>query len=160
VQHDETVERAVSAEEEDKAMGTGAPSPSGAGMLVTPSLASPPCPNCGSSDASELASYVYAIGRVEPRFPSVAVEKEFTQATGRAETTGLSDRAALQKVLTERANRYLARQLCWVFTVEGLETYLLRACLVNHAVLLASRCRSKRMNVTSTSVSLVCTFRS
>jgi hypothetical protein len=70
-------------------------------------------------------SYIYALGRVEPRFPSLAVEREFAQATGRAETTGLSDRAALHAVLTERPNRYLARQLCWVFTIEGLETYLL-----------------------------------
>jgi PatG C-terminal len=29
-------------------------------------------------------------------------------------------------VLTQRPNRYLARQLCWVLTIEGLETYLLR----------------------------------
>jgi PatG Domain len=70
-------------------------------------------------------SYVYAIGRIEPRFPRLSVEKEFAQVTGRADTAGLSDRQALQKVLKERQNRYLARQLCWVLTIEGLETYLL-----------------------------------
>ena len=77
---------------------------------------------------AELATYpyVYAIGRVEPRFPRLAVEKEFTQATGRAETTGLTDRQALQAVLSQRQNRYLVRQLCWVLTIEGLETYLLQ----------------------------------
>ncbi|MEA2138490.1 MAG: hypothetical protein QOG56_1640 [Solirubrobacteraceae bacterium] len=69
--------------------------------------------------------YVYALGRVEPRFPSLAVEKEFAQATGRAETAGLTDRQALQEVLSERPNRYLARMMCWVLTVEGLETYVL-----------------------------------
>jgi hypothetical protein len=68
--------------------------------------------------------FVYALGRIEPRFPSLAVEKEFAQATGRAETAGLTDRHALQQVLTERSNRYLARMLCWVLTVEGLETYV------------------------------------
>jgi hypothetical protein len=71
-------------------------------------------------------SYVYAIGRVEPRFPSLAVEKEFAQATGRGGTAGLSDRQALHAVLTQRANRYLARQLCWVLAIEGLDTYLLQ----------------------------------
>jgi hypothetical protein len=70
--------------------------------------------------------YVYALGRAEPRFPSLAVEKEFAQATGRAGTAGLTDREALHAVLTQRHNRYLARQLCWVLTIEGLETYLLR----------------------------------
>jgi PatG C-terminal len=69
--------------------------------------------------------YVYALGRTEPRFPSLAVEKEFVQATGRAQTAGLTDRQALQEVLSERSNRYLARMLCWVLTVEGLETYVL-----------------------------------
>jgi hypothetical protein len=53
------------------------------------------------------------------------VEKEFAQATGRADTAGLTDRQAAHKVLSQRANRYLARQLCWVLTIEGLETYLL-----------------------------------
>jgi hypothetical protein len=52
------------------------------------------------------------------------VEKEFAQATGRAETAGLADRAALQKVLSEAKNRYLVRQLCWVMTIGGLETYV------------------------------------
>jgi hypothetical protein len=55
------------------------------------------------------------------------VEKEFAQATGRAEeTSGLTDREALQSVLSERSNRYLVRQLCFVLTVEGLETYILQ----------------------------------
>jgi PatG C-terminal len=70
-------------------------------------------------------SYVYALGRVEPRFPSLGVEKEFAQATGRAGTAGLTDREALYAVLSKPENRYLSRQLCWVFTIEGLETYLL-----------------------------------
>jgi len=70
--------------------------------------------------------YVYALGRVEPRFPSLAVEKEFAQATGRTGTAGLTDRQSLHAVLSDRPNRYLARQLCWVLTIEGLETYLLR----------------------------------
>jgi hypothetical protein len=53
------------------------------------------------------------------------VEKEFAQVTGRAETKGKTDREAMQAVLSARENRYLARQLCWVLTLQGLETYLL-----------------------------------
>jgi hypothetical protein len=70
-------------------------------------------------------SFVYALGQIEPRFPSLAVEKEFAQVTGRADAAGLTDREALQTVLSDRANRYLVRQLCWAFVIEGLETYLL-----------------------------------
>ena len=71
-------------------------------------------------------SYVYAIGRVEARFPNLAAEKEFAQATGRTETAGKTDQQAFHTVLSQRQNRYLVRQLCWVLTIQGLETYLLQ----------------------------------
>ncbi len=70
-------------------------------------------------------SFIYALGQVEPRFPSLAVEKEFAQVSGRTDTGGQTDRQALHTVLVDRANRYLARRMCWVFTIEGLDTYLL-----------------------------------
>jgi hypothetical protein len=71
------------------------------------------------------ASFVYAIGSVVPQFPSLAIEKEVAQAVGRTDTAGHTDREALESVLSDPAGRYLARQVCWVFTVEGLETYIL-----------------------------------
>src|SRR5262249_31886018 len=40
-------------------------------------------------------------------------------------TAGLTDRQALHAALSKPENRYLVRQLCWVMTIEGLETYLL-----------------------------------
>jgi|SRR5215510_2595698 len=94
-------------------------------------LAPEACATCGAASAENAGavaaapSFVYAIGRIEARFPLPSVEKEFAQATGRAEAAGLTDRQAIQKVLTQRQNRYLARQLCWVMTIEGLETYIL-----------------------------------
>ena len=88
------------------------------------------CATCGApadsnGNGATAPSYVFAIGRVEMRFPTLAVEKEFAQATGRANTKGLTDRAAAQAVLSGRSNRYIVRQLCWVFTIEGMETYIL-----------------------------------
>jgi hypothetical protein len=89
------------------------------------------CPTCGAAAASaptgrtSQPSYVYAIGRIEHRFPRLSVEKEFARATGRADTKGQTDRQALHSVLSKSENRYLARQLCWVLTIEGLETYIL-----------------------------------
>jgi hypothetical protein len=70
--------------------------------------------------------FIYAIGRVEPRFPSLAVEKEFAQVVKRAETVNLTDRKALYEVLSDPQNRYLIRMLCWVFIIGGMETYLLQ----------------------------------
>ena len=82
---------------------------------------------CGAKAASNLpatSAYVYALGRIEPRFPSLSIEKEFAQATGRAETIDLTDHEALQAVLSDKQNRYLVRQLCWVLNVDGAATYL------------------------------------
>lgn len=88
------------------------------------------CPACAAAavahpDSVAEPRYVYAVGKIEPRFPRSSVEKEFAQAAGRAETTGLTDRQVVHEVLSERSNRYLARQMCWVMTIEGMETYIL-----------------------------------
>jgi hypothetical protein len=76
--------------------------------------------------ARTAASFVYAIGRLEARFPNLSTEKEFAQATGRDDTAGKTDRQAFHAVLSKRENRYLVRQLCWVLSVQGVETYLLQ----------------------------------
>lgn len=79
----------------------------------------------GANGSKMPPSYIYAIGRIQPRFPNLAAEKEFVQATGRTETTGKTDQQAFHAVLSKRENRYLVRQLCWVLSIQGLETYLL-----------------------------------
>src|SRR6266478_4567609 len=95
-----------------------------------------PCAACGStpdnpgvpeSPTSALLQgrYVYALGHVEARYPSLSVEKEFAQAAGRAETVGLTDPEVLAKLLSAKTNRYLARSVCWILTIEGIETYVL-----------------------------------
>lgn len=80
------------------------------------------CPSCTGVPG---AAFVYALGRIEPRFPSIGVEKEFAQVVARGDSKGKTDREMLHAVLTERENRYLSRQLCWVLTIQGLETYVL-----------------------------------
>ena len=99
----------------------------GAGNTAT-AFPSPPLSNPASSSAmlpSPAPAFVYALGQVEPRFPSLAIEKEFAQAIGSADHAGLTDRQTFRRSLDARENRYLARSLCWVFVVEGLETYIL-----------------------------------
>lgn len=91
------------------------------GTTTSPS-ATPAAP---AARGVQAPSWVYAIGRIEARFPTISVEKEVAQAVGRAETKGLTDRETLHEVLSKSENAYLARQLCWVMTIEGLETYLL-----------------------------------
>lgn len=85
--------------------------------------------SCGSNKtvsengAAEI-SFIYAVGQLGVRFPNLAIEKEFAQAAGRSETNGLTDKQVIHAVLSSRANRYLVRQLCWVLSVEGIETYI------------------------------------
>ena len=70
--------------------------------------------------------YVYVVGTIEARFPTIGVEKEFAQATGRAATPDLSDRTSLHAVLTAPPTRYLARHLCYVISIQGVDTYIVR----------------------------------
>jgi hypothetical protein len=100
----------------------------GADGLLAPQAGEADC-GCGPPDLDRKGavplSYVYAAGRLEARFPNLAAEKEFAQAAGRTETAGKTDHQTFHAVLSRRENRYLARQLCWVLTIQGLETYLL-----------------------------------
>src|SRR5215472_2735331 len=59
------------------------------------------------------------------RFPSLSVEKEFAQVTAGADTARHTDQEVFYTVLSKPESGYLARQLCWVLTVQGLETYIL-----------------------------------
>src|SRR4051812_33506634 len=74
-----------------------------AATMVSPQTGNGGC-GCGGTGSAlnnseaTTPSYVFAIGRVEMRFPSLAVEKEFAQATGRADTAGMTDRATFRAV--------------------------------------------------------------
>lgn len=94
-----------------------------AGPLPPMQEAGPSCPACMGG---AMLGHAYVIGRVEARFPTLAVEKEFAQASGRADAAGQTDQETFHAVLTERRYRYIARQLCWVLRVRGVETYLLQ----------------------------------
>jgi PatG C-terminal len=89
------------------------------------------CATCGAAVGSngnggEMATFIYALGSIDPRSPSAAVEREIAQAMGRGETAGLTDRQALHALLGQRQNRYLARQLCYVLTIERVDSYILQ----------------------------------
>jgi hypothetical protein len=93
-------------------------------VVGAPPTSEVPCPTCAGAMAPMPVSHVYAIGRIEARFPRLSVEKEFAQATGRTETAAKTDQQVFYNVLSKPENRYLARQLCWVLAIQGLETYI------------------------------------
>ncbi|MFJ3863972.1 cyanobactin maturation protease PatG family protein [Streptomyces nigra] len=94
-------------------------SPCGCGRTV-------PASDVPGRPSEAYPPFVYAVGRLEPRIPSLAIEKEFAQATGRAETANLTDRQALHTVLSDQQSRYLTKHLCYVLVIQGIDTYILR----------------------------------
>ena len=126
----ETIEQTRPVKEKDPLPVSPHPETCSSSTLITPQAG---CASCGGQEAvaasgpngTATTSYVYAIGRIEARFPNLASEKEFAQATGRTDTAGKTDQQTLHAVLSKRENRYLIRQLCWVLSIQGLETYLL-----------------------------------
>jgi hypothetical protein len=70
---------------------------------------------------------VFAVGRLRPRVPTLGLEKEIAQATGRKPTSTKSDDEALCAILTAPENDYLAREVCWVFSVQGVDAFIVKA---------------------------------
>lgn len=83
--------------------------------------------SCGSTAVpAGPPTYIYTLGRIRARFPSPAVEKEYAHARAMLPAgTPATDAKLLHDVLSQPQNRYLARRICWVLSVEGLETYVL-----------------------------------
>ena len=67
-------------------------------------------PSAGSKRAS----------RTSPR------KRNLPRRPGGRKPPGKTDQQTFHAVLSKRENRYLVRQLCWVLTIQGLETYLLK----------------------------------
>jgi hypothetical protein len=91
-----------------------------------PAIGQLPCTTCADTTTAPHGADVYAVGRITARFPRLSVEKEFAQASDRAETAGQTDQQVFHNILSQAENRYLARQFCWVLTIQGMDTYLLR----------------------------------
>lgn len=87
------------------------------------------CGGTGECTCDEPAApgYVYAIGTVTARFPSLNIEKEFMQAWGKnpENVLQISD-ADKFAVLSQGQNFYLAREMCWVFQSGDIDLYILR----------------------------------
>jgi PatG C-terminal/Subtilase family len=108
-------------------VGSAAHMTRGRGRVAAQVGGSSSCPTCapGAQESGMPATFIYAIGTIKTRFPSPAIEKEFVQSVGEGQTANLTDQQVLYNVLKE--NRYLANEMCWVFSVEGIDVYVLVA---------------------------------
>jgi hypothetical protein len=89
----------------------------------------PDCPSCSREGAmTSSQSFVYAIGKVVHRFPNKSLEEELKQAIGLipgAETTNLANPEIVHNALVDPNNRYISRNICFVLTIQDIETYIL-----------------------------------
>ena len=69
--------------------------------------------------------YVYVLGQIEARFPNRSIEKEFVQIIERSKSANFEHQQAFYSVLSQPENRYLARKLSWILTMEGVPIYIL-----------------------------------
>jgi len=99
--------------------------------LSTASTKSCGCGGMNNNNSERIISspsYIYAVGKIGYRFPNRSIELELAQALGRRseeDTKGRTHDEVIYTALMDRANRYIARQICYVLTIEGLETYIL-----------------------------------
>lgn len=97
--------------------------------MITPSADGKEGCSCKSGvNGMKNPSFVYAVGKIGIRFPSRSIEMELRQATGNRpeeETKGGTYEEVLSNALSHPDNRYIARKVCYVLTIEKLETYIL-----------------------------------
>ncbi|HEX6294634.1 MAG TPA: hypothetical protein VFZ46_05715 [Nitrososphaeraceae archaeon] len=81
---------------------------------------------CKPSETNIQKNFVYAIGKIKPKFPSIGIEKEYFQVVGRTDTAGQTDYEVMKTALSKKENQYLLRQMCWVLSIGGIDTYILK----------------------------------
>ena len=69
--------------------------------------------------------FVYVLGQIEARFSNRSIEKEYVQIIERSKSANLDHQQAFHSVLSQPENRYLARKLSWILTMEGVPIYIL-----------------------------------
>ena len=69
--------------------------------------------------------YVYVLGQIEARFPNRSIEKGYVQILERSKSANFEHQQAFYSVLSQPENRYLARKLSWILTMEGVPIYIL-----------------------------------
>jgi hypothetical protein len=67
--------------------------------------------------------FAYGLGRLSVRFPSLGAQQHYAQLVG-GDPDAIIRTADLKETLSKEQNRYLARQMCWVFSGTGADGFL------------------------------------
>lgn len=95
-------------------------------MVAPPMITERTVPVVPPIETGLALATIFALGRITPQFPTLAIEKEYLQCASQLNLKNKSDLEARHTVLSEPRNRFLLSHLCWTFSVEGLETYILQ----------------------------------
>jgi hypothetical protein len=119
---------------EPDAQGSAQPPPSGGGAeaaggaIEAAATSSGPkqsgcgCATCGDRQP-QAEEFVYALGRLDVRFPSVGFEREFQQRSARSAGDATGPRGPRLRQVLE-SNGHLARRMCYLLMIGGAPAYV------------------------------------
>lgn len=81
---------------------------------------------CKPSDTNIQKNFVYVLGKIQTKFPSLGIKKEYFQAVERLDTAGRTDYEVMKTVISNKENQYLLKHIRWILTMEGIEIYNLK----------------------------------
>jgi hypothetical protein len=83
-----------------------------------------PCPTCAQAVLEpQIEQFVYAIGKLEVRLPTIGIEREFRRCARGEEGRTPSRSERMHSVL--RANHYLASKVCYLLSIGGTPAFSL-----------------------------------
>lgn len=99
-----------------------------AGQQMVSAAGPAPCVGCGQPmpgqvilpGVTRVVGPVLAVGRVRASFPSLGLQREYAEAA-EADPDAPVASSDLKDVISRDEHRYLARQVCWMFTVQSLD---------------------------------------
>lgn len=101
----------------------GSPPTQAAHAAHAPHAAAEPCPTCaGRAQPMPADQFIYAIGRLDVRFPSLGIEREYQQRERALGALRDESRVTRLRAVLER-NPHLALRMGYVFLVGGTPAY-------------------------------------
>ena len=94
--------------------------------VTTPTVTPQEC-DCekGESTPAPPPTPIYSLGAIRVAFPNRSLEEQFNAAARAIQAVGPSN-SLLYQVLSQGEYLYLARDICFIFQVDGIDTYIIK----------------------------------
>ena len=91
---------------------------------TAPSSSAAPCPECAARGSLQQEQFAYTIGRLDVRFPSLGIEREYQQRERAMADLPQHPRNARIRAVLEQ-NPHLATRIGWIFSIGGNPAFAL-----------------------------------